>query len=127
MFSPNPSARSAHASQTPATIGGGSYHKWILTFALTEGCAAEAVGSIELETPLATSTPPLGTITLRAAQDSIDTTPSAYLSYMGATLVSGTVTVDSADDYLTGSMTAQVTIAGAPTEITATFNAPVCR
>jgi hypothetical protein len=63
---------------------------------------------------------------LRAAQDTIVAAPSAYLSYMGATLVSGTITVDSANDYVTGSLAAQVTIAGAPTDITATFNAPVC-
>jgi hypothetical protein len=127
MFSPNPSVRSAHATQGFATISGGTYHKWTVTFSLTEGCAADAVSTVELDTIVSQTAAPLGATTLRTAQDTIAAAPSAYLSYMGATLVSGTVTVDSADDYLTGSLTAQVTIGGAPTDITGTFNAPICQ
>jgi hypothetical protein len=126
MFSPNPSVRSAHATQGLVSYGA-PFNKWTITFSLTEGCAGEAVASVELDTAIASTAVPLGATALRAAQDTIAAAPSAFLTYMGATLVSGTVTMDSADDYLTGSLTAQVTIGGAPTDITATFNAPLCR
>jgi hypothetical protein len=126
MFSPNPSARAAHATKGLVSYGA-PYNKWTIVFSLTEGCTGEAVGTVELDTAIASTAVPLGATALRAAQDTITIAPSAYLSYMGATLVSGTLTMDSADDYLTGSMTAQVTIAGAPTDITATFNAPICQ
>jgi hypothetical protein len=125
MFSPNPSVRSAHASKGLVSYGA-PYNKWTITFSLTEGCTSEAVASVELNTAIANTAVPLGATTLRTAQDMITVAPSAYLSYMGGTLVSGTLTMDSADDYLTGSMTAQVTIGGAATDITATFNAPTC-
>lgn len=125
-FSPNPSARSAHATRGPATIGGTAYNKWTIVYSLTEGCTAEATASVEIETSIAVSAAPLGPTTLRAAQDTITAAPSAYLAYMGGTLVSGTVTIDSADDYITGSLDAMLTIGGTPTAVTGTFNAPVC-
>jgi hypothetical protein len=125
-FSPNPSVRSAHATKGLATISGGSYNKYTIVFSLTEGCAGEAVSSIEIDTSIASATVPLGATALRATQDTIAAAPSAYLSYMGATLVSGTVTMDGADDYFTGSLAAQVTLAGAATDVTGTFHAPLC-
>lgn len=126
MFSPNPAVHAAHATQGLATISGGSYKTWKIAFSLTEGCASEAVATVELDVSLAAPSAPLGATPLRPAQDTIAAAPSAYLAYMGATLVSGTVTLDAIDDYLTGSVAAQVTIGGAPTDITATFNAPTC-
>lgn len=127
MFSPDTAVRSAHATSGFATISGGTYHRWTITFSTIQGCTGEAAGTVELDTVVSQTAVPLGATTLRTAQDTIAAAPSAYFSYMGATLVSGTVTMDSADDYLTGSLSAQVTIAGAPTDITATFNAPICQ
>lgn len=127
MFSPDTAVRSAHGTKGAATISGGTYNKWSLVFSTTQGCAGEAAATVEIETPLITSAAPIGEIPLRAAQDTIAATPSAYLTYAGATLISGTVTVDAVDDYFSGSMTAQVTIGGVPTDITATFDAPMCQ
>lgn len=127
MFSPDTAVRAAHATKGPATISGGSYNKFTIVFSLTEGCASEAVASIELETALTQTAAPLGATPLRPAQDTIAVAPSAYFSYTGATLISGAVTLDSASDYLRGSLDAQVTLAGTATDVGATFNAPLCQ
>jgi len=126
MFSPNPAVRSAHATRGTGTVSGTAYNKWNIVFSLTEGCAAEPAAAVEIETSIAVTAAPLGATTLRATQDTITAAPSAYLAYTGATLVSGSVTIDAADDYVTGSLAAQVTIAGAATDVTGTFNAPLC-
>lgn len=126
-FSPDPAVRAAHATRGQGTVSGTAYNKWTIVFSTNEGCAAAAAATVEIETSLAVAAAPLGATTLRPAQDTIAAAPSAYLAYPGATLVSGSVTLDAADDYLTGSLAAQVTIAGAPTSITGTFNAPVCK
>ncbi len=126
MFSPDTAVRAAHATKGPATISGTPYNKFTIVFSMIEGCTGEPAASIEIETGINQSAAPLGATTLRAAQDTIAVAPSAYFSYMGATLVSGTVTLDGASDYITGSLSAQVMLAGAPTGIDATFNAHLC-
>ena len=126
MFSPDPTVRAAHATRGPATISGGSYNKFTIVFALTEGCTSATAAAIEIESALTQTAAPLGPTTLRPTQDTIAGAPSAYFAYTGATLISGTVTLDSASDYFRGSLAAQVTLSGAATDVTATFNAPLC-
>lgn len=126
MFSPDTKVRAAHATRGQGTVGGTAYNKWTIVFSLTEGCTAEPTASIEIETSIASSAAPLGPTSLRPTQDTITAAPSAYLAYTGATMISGTVTLDAADDYLTGSLAATGTIGGASTPITGTFNAPLC-
>lgn len=126
MFSPDAQVRAAHATRGQGTVGGTAYNKWSIVLSLTEGCTAEQAASIEIETSIAISAAPLGVTNLRPTQDTIAAAPSAYLAYAGATMVSGTVTLDAADDYLTGSFAATGTIGGASTPITGTFNAPLC-
>lgn len=107
---------------------GAPYNKWTITFATVEGCTGDTIGSVEIDAlPSATSVP-TGATPLRTDQNTVTAVPSGFLSYMAGTLVSGTVTIDSATDGFTvGSLSAQMMVAGVATDVSGTFSAPTCR
>ena len=126
-LSVNPQAHSARAQPGYVSYGGGSYHRWTLTFATIEGCSGDTVATVELLTIASTTTVPTGTITLRADQNAVVALPSAYLNYQAAPLISGSVTIDTASEgFITGSLTSQVMLAGVATDVNGTFSSPTC-
>lgn len=126
-LSVNPQVHSVRAQPGYVSYAGTSYHRWTLTFATVEGCTGDAVATVELITLASTTDIPIATVALRADQNAPGALPSAYLNYQAAPLVSGTVTIDTASEgFITGSLTAQVTLAGAATDVTGTFSSPTC-
>jgi hypothetical protein len=106
---------------------GAPYHKWTVTLATTEGCAGDTSLELEVNTLSSVLEMPTGTITVRTIENDITALPSAYVRYMGAPVLAGTVTIDSATvDYISGSLSAMLMLNGTPTEVTASFGAPVC-
>lgn len=126
QFSPSATVRSSRAA--PGVVSyGAPYHKWTITLATTEGCGGDNQASVEINTLSSVDTLMPGPIAIRTAETTINTLPSAYVRYMNAPVLSGTVTIDSfASDFITGSWTAMLMIGGVPTEVTASFGAPVC-
>lgn len=126
-LSVNPQARAARAQPGYVSYNGTSYHRWTITFAMTEGCGGDTVAAVEIETLASVTDIAPGTTMLRANQNMIATLPSGYLAYQAAPLVSGSVTVDSASTtYITGSLTSQLMIGGVATDVNGTFSAPIC-
>jgi hypothetical protein len=126
-FSAAPTATHARATPGNVNYGGALLHKWTVFLSAGDGCAADTVVSVELDTLSAMVDIPLGATPLRADQTLVGTPPSAFLSYPGATTTSGTVTIASATpSFIVGSLTAEVTAGGAPATYTGTFSAPVC-
>lgn len=126
-LSVNPQAHSARAQPGYVSYGGSSYHRWTLTFATIEGCTGDTVATVELITLASVTDIPTGMIALRADPNTITALPSAYLNYQAAPLVTGTVTIDTASQgFVTGSLTSQVTLAGAATDVNGTFSSPTC-
>jgi len=126
-LSVNPQAHSARAQAGYVSYTGASYHRWTLTFATIEGCAGDTVATVELITLASITDVPTGMIALRGDPNTITALPSAYLNYQAAPLVSGSVTIDTASEgFITGSLTAQVTLAGVATDVNGTFSSPTC-
>jgi hypothetical protein len=122
---------SAEARASRATPGfvsyGGAYHKWTITFAAREGCGEPPIASIEVNTLASITEIPLGAIPVRTVETTINALPSAYVRYMNGTVISGTVTIDSATaGFVTGELTSQLMINGTPTDVSGSFGAPVC-
>ena len=106
---------------------GAPYHKWTITVATLEGCGGDTQAEVEINTLSGIIDLPTGVIPVRTTETMITALPSAYVRYQGAPVISGSVTIDSASpSYVAGSWTAQVMLGGIPTELTATFGAPVC-
>lgn len=125
-FSHSTLVRSARAQ--PGFVSyGAPYHKWTVTLATTEGCAGDTSLEIEVNTLSSVLEMPTGTLPVRTVENDITALPSAYVRYMGAQVFSGSVTIDSAtDDYITGTMSTTLMLNGVPTDVTASFGAPVC-
>ena len=122
-----PTVVHARVDHGVVNYGGALLTRWTVTLSPTEGCVSEAAASIEINSLSSMTALATGTVPLRAAQATVDTLPSAFLTYQDATLTSGTVTIDAASEaFVSGSLSAQVTLAGAPTTLTATFGSPVC-
>jgi hypothetical protein len=122
-----PTVVHARVDHGVVNYGGALLTRWTVALSPTEGCVSEAAASIEINSLSSMTALAAGTVPLRAAQMTVDTLPSAFLTYQDATLTSGTVTIDSAtESFVAGSLSAQVTLAGAPTALTATFSSPVC-
>lgn len=126
QFSPSATVRSSRA-QAGFVSYGAPYRKWTVTLSTTEGCAADDQASIEINTLSGDLDLPIGTFAIRTAEATITALPSAYVRYMAAPVVSGTVTIETATTtFVTGEWTATLMLGGAPTEVTATFGAVVC-
>lgn len=126
QFSASPAVAASRA-QAGFVSYGAPYRKWTITLATTQGCGSADEGSIEINTLSGVLDIPVGTHPIRTAEGTIDTLPSAYVRYMGAPVLSGSVTIESATpSFITGEWTAMMTIGGAPTEVTASFGAVVC-
>jgi hypothetical protein len=126
-LSVNPQAHSARAQAGYISYNGTSYHRWTISFAMVEGCGADPVASVEIETLASTTDIAMGTTMLRGDQNMIATLPSGYLAYQAAPLVSGSVSVDTASTtFITGSLTSQLMIGGVATDVNGTFSAPIC-
>lgn len=125
-LSDSTAVHSSRAQEGFISYGGVPLHKWTITLATTEGCSGDTAASVELNTTAGVTEIPLGTTMIRS-QEMTTTLPSALLRYNAAPVISGSVTIDTASaSYVTGSWTAQIMVSGAPTEVTATFGAPVC-
>ncbi len=123
----NPSAHSARAQPGVVTLAGASLHKWTITFATIEGCTGDTIASVEIDTLASQTAIPTGAVPLRADPADAGNLPSAYLNYMAAPLVSGSITIDSASaGFVTGSLSAMLTIGGVATDVSGTFSAPTC-
>ena len=106
---------------------GAPYHKWTITLATREGCGADTIATIEINTLASVTDAPLGTIPVRTVESPIPSLPSAYVRYMNGTVISGTVTFESASaDFMLGELTSQLMINGTPTDVSGSFGAPVC-
>lgn len=126
QLSASADARSSRAQ--PGFVSyGAPYHKWTITFAAREGCGETPIATVELNTLASITDVPLGAIPVRTVETTINALPSAYVRYMNGTVVSGTVTIDTATaGFITGELTSQLMINGTPTDVSGTFGAPVC-
>jgi hypothetical protein len=125
-FSGSPGVHWSHA-QSGFISYGAPYHRWLVSVTAADGCAAEPAAQVEVTTLSGTTDLPLGTFPMRTAEATILALPSAYVRYMSAPVISGSVTIESASaEFVAGSWTAQVMIGGSPTELGGTFGAPVC-
>jgi hypothetical protein len=117
----------ARASQGQVFYGA-PYHRWTVTLSTTDGCAGDDAASVEIITLSGETALPIGTFAMRTTETDINGLPSAYLRYTGATTSSGSITIDpsSTAAYVVGMWTAQATVGGAPTALSASFGAPVC-
>lgn len=118
-----------HASRAQAGFVsyGAPYHRWTITVATIEGCGGDTAAEVEINTLSSVTEIPLGPIPMRTTETTIAALPSAYVRYLGAPVVSGTVTIESGNaSFVAGSWTAQVMVNGTPTDLSATFGAPVC-
>ena len=121
-FSGSMAVHSSRATQGD-TFHGAPYHRWTITLATTEGCGGDDQASVEINTLSGITEIPIATVALRTDLNMITALPSAYLTYSGATVTSGSITIDSSNGaFIVGSFTAQTSTG----ELTATFGAPVC-
>ena len=117
----------AASAQAGFVSYGAPYHKWTISFAANQGCGATTVGSIELNTLASVTDVPIGAIPVRTTEMTIASLPSAYIRYMNGTVVSGTVTIESASSgFVVGEVTSQLMINGTATDVSGSFGAPVC-
>jgi len=116
------------ASAKPGFVSyGAPYHKWTISFAGQQGCGASTLAAIELNTLASVTDVPIGTISVRTLETTIPSLPSAYIRYMNGTVVSGTVTIESASSgFVVGEVTSQLMINGTATDVSGSFGAPVC-
>lgn len=123
----NPAAHSARAQPGVVTLAGASLHRWTVTFATIEGCTGDTIAAVEIETLPSQTVVPTGAVRVRADQSDAGTVPSAYVSYMAGTLISGTLTINSASDgFVTGSLSSMLMVGGVATDVSGTFSAPSC-
>ncbi len=108
---------------TSSVFYGAPLAAWTVTLSAVDGCTTmDDQASIEIDL-LPNGTMPSGAIPVRAAMTP-DTLPSALFRYGTATVMSGTVTVDSLTaEFMMGELTT-TTDAGT---VTATFTAPFCK
>ncbi|MDX2087502.1 MAG: hypothetical protein SFX73_06620 [Kofleriaceae bacterium] len=135
----NPEAPTSHAQLTasvearasraqPGFVSyGAPYHKWTISFAAREGCGETAIASVEINTLASITDVPLGTIPIRTTETTINALPSAYVRFMGGTVISGNVTIETASTgFVSGELTSQLMINGTPTDVSGSFGAPIC-
>lgn len=121
--------RTSRSAQDFATVGGGVYHRWMITLGTIESCTTgDTVFQAEVETLSSDTTLPIGTHQFRPMETMITLLPSAFARYGANVVNSGSVTIASADaTYIYGSITAMVSINGVDTPVTGEFGAPVCK
>lgn len=121
VFTDQPTIASAKAQQG-FTSYGAPFHYWTITLLTANGCTSTAVGSIEIDTISGVVDVPLGPTPLRTTEQ-LQTAPSAFIRFMDIGTVSGTITIDRANQALiTGHLDAQ--LANGP--LSGTFTALVC-
>jgi len=121
VFSGQPMIVSAKAQQGFISYGA-PFHFWTITLLTANGCTATAVGSVEIDTVSGMVAAPLGDIPLRTTEQ-LQVAPSAFVRFMDMATVSGTITVENANQVLiTGHLDAQL----ATGPLTGTFTALVC-
>lgn len=121
-FSGSTAVHSSRATQGD-TFHGAPYHRWTIIMATVEGCGGDDQASIEINTLSGVTEIPIATVALRTDLNTITALPSAYMTYAGATVTGGSITITSSTgSFIVGSFAAQT----AGGELTGTFGAPVC-
>ncbi len=120
-----PAKTAVHSSRATQgdTFHGTPLHRWTITLATIEGCGGDDQASIEINTVSGVTEIPIATVALRTDLNTIVALPSAYMTYAGAAITGGSITIDSSTGaFIVGSFTAQ----SAAGDLTGTFGAPVC-
>lgn len=125
-LSADPTVTSSRVTAGFMTRGGVPLRTFTVRLVSTDTCDAPALASFEIDLPSNSNLPPVGDVALRTTPDPLDL-PSAYYLTSGTTIASGNVAITAATaTRITGSLTAQATINGTATTLTASFGAPLC-
>ncbi len=115
----------SHVTTGVTSYGGGPIATWTVSLSTIDGCTPNGkVLDMELDILANGSTLPTGTpIPFRPVAGTVDTLPSAVLTYGTNTLTSGSMTLDDAS---AGVMSGNFTLQTSAGTFTGMFTGPVC-
>ena len=127
-FSESTSVRGARAREGFVNYAGAPLHTWTISLSTSQSCDGDDLASVEIDTVSSVTSVPTGTIALRAVLEQVPALPSAYARYMNAPTTAGSITIDEATpNRIGGTWMATMTVNGVATQITADFDATICR